>query len=51
VRQDIREMAVSDEMTSDKGEGEEDMLRRPQMNWEKGRNKRRGATYTFSPKG
>jgi hypothetical protein len=33
VRQDMIEMAVSDEMASDRGE---DMLRRPQVSWVKG---------------
>jgi hypothetical protein len=39
VRQDMREMVVSDEMTSDRMDGE-NMLRRPQVSWEKGRKKR-----------
>jgi hypothetical protein len=40
VRQDIREMDESDEMTTYRGELTEKaclLLRRPQMNWEKSR--------------
>jgi hypothetical protein len=42
----MREMAVSDEMTREKRRMEkEDMLRWPQMNWEKGRTKKKSFVY------
>jgi hypothetical protein len=41
VRQDLREMAVSDEMMSDNGEWRKRTCCSDPLNWEKGRKKKK----------